>query len=273
MILVSQNTVFAGWYISEKQEDKHGNLSFQSVFIEGQKIRIEKLESVLIVDLENEIVSMIFSTKMVFWQGNTDSLKKELFNYLQEKIEMVILQLPESEREEARIEFEKELHLMTGSQQKSIQPKLAFVEKESETKQLLNYTVSNFDFYCDSAFVESFWVTDQADPFSTIDRKRLNDMLNLFAPPSFLAFCRETKEYQDFMKGKYIMKSVNSTPYGDVVLEVTQFREVEIPTEFFAPPQNYRSISTGELIPFILNENDNLPNPAEFKIEDSIFDD
>lgn len=265
--------LYAGWYISEKQEDKHGNLSFQSIFIENKKIRIENLESIFIVDLETETVTMVFSAKMVFWQGNTDSLRKELFDYLREKIEMIIYQLPESERDEARIDFEKELTLMTSGNQKTIQPKATFVEKESEIKQFLNYSVSNYDFYCDSSLVETFWITDQADPFSTINKTRLNDLLNLFAPPSFLAFCRETKEYQDFMKGKHVMKSINSTPYGDVVMEVTQLRETKIPITFFAPPENYRSISTSELIPVILNENDNLPNPAEFKIGDPVFDD
>lgn len=262
--LILSETVTAGWLIVEKREDKFGNLSMQSVFIQNQKLRIENQTSSFIFDLEKESVTIIFPKKGVYWSGNPDSLKFSLFSTLETQITIMIQQLPELERDEAESEFTHILNILkTGVTDTSLPDNAKLIATDSSIK-INDFTAQKYLFVIDSITVEEFWITREVVPYKELDLVKLNEMMRVFSRPSILSVYRESKDWLDIISKGLVLRSVIPTKIGRSEMEVVTVRNAEVPLDFFEPPPTYRGIGIDEVISIMMGEDDVIKTPDEF---------
>lgn len=267
--------LYAGWFITELQGDGFGNLSSQSMFIEGSKIRIENAQQAIVVDTKKNELTLIFFAKKVFWKGDADTLKQKLYDLMQQKIMQLIVQLPQEEQDLAQKELNEQLKLRNASEN-TIDLATNFVVCDTVEVEILNYPVSIFDFYCDSTLIERIWLTDQIYPFDEIDREKMEQMMQIFSPPTPINLCRSTKGYKDFVQSKFVLKSEISTSYGKSITEVENLRNMSIPEHIFTVPEDYRSILFEELGMLLFDDEkpvDHSNEPFQNLFDDSKFDD
>jgi hypothetical protein len=254
----------AGWLIVEKREDKFGNLTMQSVFIQNQKLRVENQTSSFIFDLENEYVTIIFPKMSVFWSGKPDTLKNALFNTIETQIVVMIQQMPERDRIEAEADFMKVLNEMKAGVTDTSLPMNAKLSATDSSMKILDYQAEKYLFVLDSITLEEFWITREVVPYKELNLVKLNEMMRVFSRPSMLSVYRESKEWLEIISKGLVLRSVIPTTLGKSEMEVVTVRKAEIPVDFFDPPPTYRGIGIDEVISIMMGEDDVIKSPEDY---------
>lgn len=245
----------AGWLIIEQQDDGLGNFGSQTVFIQGQLLRIENDKSVFIVNLENEQITLIFPGHQLFWSGHPDSLRKAISDRLEQQIEVMLAQMPPGMREESDSNFSAQLARFRSGE---FVPDSSFhfeIIKLPETDSVLHYPTSMVEFYADSILLERIWTTKAVNPYAEIDKQKLARLFSLFNPPSRVSAHRSYKEYQSITSSRYVLKSLIPTPYGSSVTEVTTLVNRDIPLSLFEPAEGYRPALLERILEITMGDN------------------
>jgi hypothetical protein len=264
IFLTFATNLLAGWLIVEKREDKFGNLTMQSVFIQDQKLRVENQTSSFIFDLENEYVTVIFPKMSVYWSGKPDSLKTALFNTIETQIVIMIQQMPERDRIEAEADFQKVLNEMKAGVTDSSLPDNAKLLAIDSSMKIVDYQAEKYLFVLDSITLEEFWITHEVLPYKDLNLVKLNEMMRVFSRPSMLSVYRESKEWLEIISKGLVLRSVIPTTLGKSEMEVITVRKAEIPIDFFDPPPTYRGIGIDEVISIMMGEDDVIKTPDAY---------
>ncbi len=244
----------AGWLIIEQQEDRFGNSESQSIFIQDQRIRIETPESVFIIDLQQDLLTLVFPQKMFYWTGHPDTLRMALFDKLAIQVEVMLQHIAENERDSARRTFDRQLLALKSGEQgfmKAIEPTII---QENLTDTILGRLVTPYEILSDSVLLEKVWLSNDLDPYRQIDKEKLRRFTQLFSPPSRVSAFRQSEGFKKLTKNRIVMRSVMPFAYGESKTEVVALRETNIPAEFFAPPADYRPASVEEVLEVTLDD-------------------
>lgn len=254
MLILSPVFGRAGWLIIERQEDRFGNSEIQSIFIQDQQLRIETTESIFIIDLERELLTLVFPQKMFYWTGHPDSLRLALFDKLASQVELMLQHIHESERDSARVTFDKQLHALKSGElgfMSAIEP---IIEQENQPDTILSHLVVPYLIRSDSSLLERVWLSTDVDPYESIDKVKLEKFTQLFSPPSRVAAFRQSKGFKELTKNRIVMRSVMPFSYGESKTEVVVLRETKIPADFFSPPADYREAAIEEVMEVTLGD-------------------
>lgn len=259
LLVFVPETTFCGWWIVERSEDRYGNFSSQSIFIQGQKLRVESATSSFIFDLENEEVCLVFPKQTIYWKGNGDTLRNRFLLNIEHQMRMMIEQIPQYEREKALPELEKMLSdLKAGDIDTAMIQKISFKAVDS-TSSICGFPSSKFQVVFDTTVIEETWISSEIMPYSGISLKKLNKMMRLFSRPTVFAAVRESDGWTHLMQGGLMTKSIVYTSLGRNTTQVTQVKEVNVRDEFFIPPPDYRAVSADEVVGIMLGENIGMP--------------
>ncbi|MDD4086146.1 MAG: hypothetical protein PHP48_02805 [Bacteroidales bacterium] len=243
-----------GWFIIEQQEDRYGNASSQSVFIQGQQLRIENAASVFIIDLENEQLTLVFPVQQIFWKGSARQLREAILNSLKQQLEEMIARLPEHSRAEADSSFRSELKLLEADNSDSTLSVPLKIEKTNAFDTILGFVVQKHNIFLDSVLLETIWTSKEINPYSGINSALFREMTSIFRPPSRVQAHRETDLYQQFTRENMVMRSVIPTPVGESTTEIKQIKGVPIPGDFFRPPPDYKNARIEEVIAITMDQ-------------------
>ncbi len=257
MNLKSQQT---GWFIIEQQEDRFGNFSSQSVFIQDQQIRIENAESVFLLDLVNDQLTLIFPEQKIFWQGQPDQLREAIVIRLKQQVAEILSRLPEYSRDEADSSFRKDLELFEAGLPPTDSLIPVTKEKKNTVDTILGQPTIQYAFYLDSVLLETIWIAKEINPYAGIDRKALREMTSIFHPPIRVAAHRESTQYQQLIENAVVMRSVIPTPIGESTTEIKQISSIPIPEAFFLPPPDYKKALIEEVISITMDQD--APEPV-----------
>lgn len=244
----------AGWFIVEKSEDRYGNFSFQSTFIQDGKMRIENNQSIILLDVNSGQMTLIFSDKSTYWTGCYDTLRSSIINHFETQLKVSIVQLPLYERETAEAEFDSIVSVMKSDTLIRRLPASIRITPYDSVLTISGYKANGFQVMIDTNVNERIWLTEQVAPYQSIDLHKVAAMTQIFTKPSIVTFYRQTEEWFDLVKNGVILKSVIPTPLGENTSITESIREVPIPAELFQSPVGYRQITVEELISYTMED-------------------
>lgn len=247
MLLQFAWSSFAGWVISEESVDNYGNKSFQTTFIQQNRIRYESSTSVTILDLNDSTITIVFPTLMVYWKGNPDELNEEMFMAFEVQVQSLIAGLPQSEQPAFQQMYDSiKIKLQRSDTGYRVPPSL-HLKKTAENLDVGIYHTTAYALYRDSIIKKEFWVASGLNPYEEVDIQRFISLNNRINPYSRRGIAIQAEEYLSLLNSGIIVKS---RVYGgaDEVLEtsVVDYGKVNIPDDFFLPPANYRKVSLAE---------------------------
>ncbi len=243
-----------GWYIVERSDDRFGNSSYQTTFIDHGLMRIESKQMIFIFNPLHDTILLIFADKMCFWSGRYDHLKASILDHLYTQLQVSIAQLAEKERNKAQHEVDSVFaELKKVSENVVLPPSIQIISTDSI--KLINGLKSRaFKIKVDTAVCEQIWVSYDVKPYESIDLKKIGIMSQLFTKPSRISVYRQTVDWYAIIQNGIVMQSVVPTPIGESSTHVDIVKKVNIPLEFFSPPAGYRSISVEELIGYLMDD-------------------
>lgn len=241
-----------GWLIIEQKSDRFGNFGMQSTMISGQKVRIEHQTSTFIFDLDSNQITVILPKQQVFWRGHHDSLGNALYRQVEVQMSLMIAQLPENEREKASEEIQFLTTLMRSNKPDSLLPDHFRIEATDSLKQIMGYQSRKYLFMVDSIAIEEIWVTADVKPWAEIDLQRLNRMMRLFSKPNLYSAYRVSDEWLGMLSKGLLMRSVAINTLGNSVMEVSVLKQMDIRSEIFSPPVDYRKAGIDEMLNILM---------------------
>ncbi len=247
-------SVLAGWWITENKLDRFGNSAIQSIFIQGQRIRIEKSSSTFIFDLSKHEVTLVFPNKLVYWQGSADSLKAVFISTVEQQIVMMLAQMPEYERDKAKPEMEKLFAELREDSVDTVTLAKFSLHGTDSVMAIGKFMAEKYHLFYDTAMIEEVWISKEIKPYQNISLDQLNALMRLFSRPTLYSSARLSQAWKSEFGQGLLMKSVVKTPFGFNVMQVSQVKILEIRDDFFLPPDSYRQIRSTEAVQLMLGE-------------------
>ncbi len=251
----------SGWVITEESKDSHGNKIIQTTFIQDNLIRHETPTSIAIVDLENKLITIVFSQYRVYWEGSAQKLKESSVLAYDKQMEEMLLGLPEDSRYELDSIYKGIREQMLDSVERVVTNDSILVKNTLEDEKLLDYNTVKYNILLDNKVVESVWHTTEIKPYSDINIENMIAFMKQLNPNSGTGNISQTDEYLEFLKSGILLKSVEYMSNGNTYeVNVTNIREVKIIADFFSPPANYHKASFSDilnLMPVIQEDKDN----------------
>ena len=256
LVIIFQVSVYAGWLIIEESTDRFGNKLVQTTFIQDNLIRYETPSSIAIIDLNNNIITMVFSLHKVYWSGTTNELRMSTVDIFDNQMEQMLIGIPEYKRKELDSIYIKVRQQLLDSSVYVTNKNIAIV-KTNVQEDLLGYNAVMYNIMVDSALKESMWHTTDVQPYNDINIGNMISFMNQLNQGIGNGNISQTKEYLDLLRSGMMLKSVeylsDSNSYQTIVKNI---REVEIVPDFFLPPKNYRKAALSDILNLMPRETD-----------------
>ncbi len=243
-ILMLSITCKAGWVISEKITDNYGNTSIQTTFIQQNQIRYESSSSISILNLNDQLITIIFPNLRAYWQGNTSDLTTSMLEAYDSQVQSLVLSLPLDQQAKFQQMYDTIKMKMLHPDTTSVVVDKLILEKTAHHDTIQGFMANEYLIHRDSVISERFWITFDKKPYHDIDAGRFVELKNGMNPYSHKGNLLDSEQYLNLLQNGLIVKSTKIA--GEIVYEsteVTQVKEISIPKDFFLPPANYRKVS------------------------------
>lgn len=253
LLLSPFDKLMAGWLIVEVNQDQYGSYTMQSTFIEGNMVRIETAESIVILDIESRELCLVFPNKMLFWKGKPEVLRSGIIETLEVQIQVMMQQLPANERQAFQNEFDTAMLSFGTDSLTNDFFKLIEIKQMEEEDTIAGLGSTRYDIVIDSIHFEQVWLTNEVEPYAATELESMLELTQIITKPSIVTAYRNSPEYIRLIKNGLVMRSVIPGPFGESVSEVATVREADIPDALFLPPEDYRPAGLTELIQIMLS--------------------
>ncbi len=242
-VLLIPVIAYSGWVITEESVDGYGNRSIQTTFIQKNVIRYETPASIVIIDLNSKMITIVFSQYKAYWNGTSEELMQSTISIYDMQMEKMLAGLPKHEQKELD-------SIYNDIRQKMLNP-IDYeaiidisISKTNNIQEVFGYNAIKYDIFVDSVLIESLWHTTDISPYNDVD---IGDMLAFMKQLDYNSAqnnITQTSEYLGLLKTGMLLKSVEYLPNNNnFETKVTNLREVDIVSDFFLPPENYREVS------------------------------
>jgi len=236
-------TCKAGWVISEKITDNFGNTSIQTTFIQQNQIRYESASSISILNLDDQLITIIFPNLRAYWQGSTSDLTTSMMEAYDSQVQSLVLSLPLDQQAKFQQMYDTIKMKMLHPDTTSIGNRFS-LQKTDHHDTIQGYMSTEYLILRDSVVGERFWITTDKKPYRDIDAGRLVELKNGLNPYSHGGTLLNSEAYLNLLQNGLIVKStmIDKEEVYETT-ELTQVKQINIPSDFFFPPANYRKVS------------------------------
>ena len=237
------STLFAGWVIKEKKEDKNSGKSSQIVttYFQNNMIRNDDSQFTTILNFNKKTIAIINKNSKNYWSGSLNDFIKANKETMQEMMKKMTEGMTPKEKEE----FEK----MMKPQKKNYSVK---IEKTSEKEKIAGYEGVKYNVYVDGKLKEEIWISDKIDISKEVDLKKVRDFnTKLREALNGEMTYEDTPEYEKLMYRGYDLRKLVVSSFGvEISKEAIEIEKKNIPSSEFTIPSGYNKVSLSELLGF-----------------------
>ena len=237
----------AGWIIREKTSNSLGVVSYQTTFIQHNKVRFESETSIAILDLNSKNVMMIFPQFKVYWEGSAEAFRKSTMDAFDLHMQQVVANAPREDKEMYQKLYD---NFKSHWEQKNPDSLHLSVKINATGKQdtLLKYPVSEYQVVVNDSVKEYVWVTQSVNPYDEVDAAKMVSFTKSLNPFDEEAKITATKAYTDLIAKGMVLKSEEVHKRVKVITAVTMLKHVDFDDSIFNAPFGYRKAAVEEIL-------------------------
>jgi len=245
IIIFSQITVLnAGWVIEQSTTDEDGSVMTETLYFQDNKLKDFTGEQSTIMDLESDQMIMENHATKTYWQGSYSDMMSESEDAAKMQMEQMMENMAPEERK-AYQQYMDQMEDETPEPETQQKPTIKIVKKSSEAT-IAGYKTTLYEIYSDGEHVEDAWISEQVPVLNEIDMKRFGDFFEEVMGDDELSY-DNTPEYRELLMKGFPLKTVEYSPMGNMVIEVTSVEKKTLPKSTFMPPNGYKKVSIGNL--------------------------
>jgi len=246
---------YSGWVITEESVDGYGNRSIQTTFIQKNIIRYETPASIVIINLNSKMITIVFSQYKAYWNGTSEELTQSTISIYDMQMEKMLAGLPKHEQNELDSIYNDIRQEVLNPTNYEFLNDIS-INKTNDIQEVFGYDAVRYNVFIDSLLIESMWHTTEVSPYDDVD---IGDMLVFMKQLDYNSgqnSITQKDEYLDLLKTGMLLKSIEYLPNSNKLeTKVTNIREIDIISDFFLPPKNYREVSLIDAL-YLIPDND-----------------
>ena len=261
LYLLSSSCI-AGWVISEVSTDQFGNKSYQTTFLQNNIVRYESDMSVAIIDLNNELITLIFPQQKIYWQGSAETFKKGTIETFKSQMKELINGSTGDIRDSYQQFYDNILKKLNSDDTLKANRHVN-VENLNTEEKIGDYLTHTYNVYFDSTLSEKIWISFNQKPFQEFNLKKLMKFTSELSPTENGVSTTNSDKYIELVqKGLVVKTEKYINGHLATTTKLTLAKKGDIPDAFFSPPPLYRKASITEVLS-VDSESDfpSLPDP------------
>ncbi len=237
----------AGWVIMEQTKTNFGPRSFQTTFIQNNKIRFETETSVAILDLNTKRVMMIFPQYKAYWAGSAEQFRESTMEAFDKHMQEVVASAPDKDKELYRKLYDDFKKQWKEQKNDTLMPDVR-IHPTGKTDTLLTYPAEEYQVVVNDSVREFLWITKQINPYDEIDYKKMATFTQSLNPFDTEAKVTVSKAYLELISRGMLLKSVEQHGPMKRTTEVTMIKHVDFDEDIFEAPPGYRKADIDEIM-------------------------
>jgi len=238
----------AGWVISEVSSDQFGNKSHQTTFLQNNIVRYESDFSVAIIDLNNELITLVFPQQKVYWQGSADAFRKGTIKTFNLQMKALINEAEPEQKDTYQQFYDNILKRMNSKDTVEANTHVN-VENLNTKEKIGDYLTHTYNVYIDSTLSEKIWISFKLKPFQEVDLRKLMKFTSDLSPmDEYISTTNSDKYIELVTKGLVVKTEKYINGHLATTTKLTLAKKGTIPDNFFSPPPLYRKASITEVL-------------------------
>ncbi len=246
--ILFSTTAKGGWVISEVSSDQFGNKSHQTTFLQNNKVRYESELSIAIIDLDKELITLVFPVQKVYWQGTADDFKKGTRDAFEAQMKSLVNEASADQKDTYQQFYSDILKKLKARDTLKIETHVS-VKNLSITDTIGDYITHGYNIYVDSVLNERIWISYDETPFKEINLHNLMEFTSQMAPMSGGINVSNSDQYINLVqKGLVVKTEKYINGHLATTTKLTLAKEGKISDAFFTAPPLYRKASISEVL-------------------------
>ncbi len=247
-LLMFSTTVRGGWVISEVSSDQFGNKSHQTTFLQNNKVRYESELSIAILDLDKELITLVFPVQKVYWTGTADEFRKGTREAFEAQMKSLIEEASADQKDTYQQFYHDILTKIETRDTVRVETHVS-IKDLNIVDTIESYIVHGYNVYVDSVLNEKIWISFNEAPFQKVDLHKLMDFTSQMAPMNNGVNVSNSDQYINLVqKGLVVKTEKYFNGHLATTTKLTLAKEGKISDTFFSAPPMYRKASITEVL-------------------------
>lgn len=239
---------FAGWMFVEKKSNPQGMTTYDTVYVQSNKMRSGSKEATYIYDLDAQKITVINNFYKTYWTGTPEAYKQGVIAGLKEQMEVIVNRLPKEKQAAARKRLEDMLAEMQKPTNTVTTASQVVVKKIIDKITVLGYNTQRYELWIEGKKKLSVWTSEKILINNDFNLAKFSALMQRLMSNNPKLAIKSSAQYIDVLKKGYPLKTIEHQGNGDIVGEVVVAKKSNYPASIFTPSPGCKMVALDVLI-------------------------
>jgi hypothetical protein len=236
----------AGWVIQLKYTNSDGEVNYETLEIQDNKLRSTGTDGTFIFDLAGDRMIVIDDKSQTYWQVKISEIRETYFQASKKFIEEMLNNMPEQEREMYRSLFKEMENMYAEIDKTKVKAINIKVDKTGNSEEIAGFRAEEYLILVDDEIIERKWLAKGLDVSSDMNMRKMAESFKEISPVvGEEALYEYTDTYLSLHEKGFEVRSV--TKDGDQI-EVTSAEKQRIDGSLFKIPEGFKQITIEDMM-------------------------
>jgi hypothetical protein len=244
IVLLSAQSLKAGWIITGKFIDQEGRTIMQRYFIQDFKVKFEQYNIIYTFNLKTNSLILVDPVNMIYCQGTIESYIRGLKQQKNRQLENLIKDIPEIQKAEAREAYADQINRI-GSPINLVIDSINIVRSDDSLVVFDNLT-EKYLVSLNKRRTEETWISPALNINSEFNWDKYLYFLSVLEPENSSLKYMATKSYRQLLDKGFPVRRIMVVSGYKNEYQFSQLDEKKIPEYEFYTPSNCKELSIDE---------------------------
>lgn len=254
LLLALSIDAFGGWIITAKNSDGYGDVYYETMLIQDNKLKTTDEDQTTIFNLETNMLTILNHELQTYWEVNMNEIREKYKKAIHEFVDEALKAVPPEQREMYRPLFAQMEEAYADVDMDKVKALNIDIKHTGKTQQIAGFKADEYQIIVNGQLKETKWIAKDLDISDDMDVTKMMDaMMSLaqFGDDEFLYM--HSRDYINLHKKGFEMKSLD---FEGETREVTRVEQRRIDAADFRIPDGYRKITLQEMMMMEFNSDD-----------------
>ena len=244
----------AGWIVTQRNYDSDQGVESEiteKVYLQNNIMKVVQDQMVTIFDLNTETISLLSSTKKVYWKGKVNDYKVEIKNAMKSAMEEQLANASEEQKEMLRKMYQGMMENIDNPSKFAGEEPEEYdlqIERTGDKERIAGRLAVKYKILINGTLKEEAWLSESDRANEEFDAEKFHDVFNDFiSQAETVAFYQSNEKYIEFSKKGFPLKSINYYGGYESISEVISLEKEKIDLTEFDIPSDYKKVKIVEL--------------------------
>lgn len=252
-ILFSLN-IKAGWIITQRNYDSDQGVETaitEKVYLQDNKMKVIQGQMITIFDINTETITLINTTKKVYWEGKVENYKTEIKAAMKAAMDEQLANASSEQKEMIKKMYQGMMESIdnpskfAGEEPEEYEMKII---KTDEKERIAGKLAVKYQILINETLKEEAWLSESDRANSEFDPVKFHNVFKDFiVQAGTTSFYQSDEKYIEFSKKGFPLKTINYYGGYESISEVIDLEKQNINLNEFTVPANLNKVNLIEI--------------------------